>query len=279
MKCSTKHVGLDVHQATVVTSVRDEHGRILAQGVIPTEAGAIVEYFRGMRGTIHVAFEEGTQAQWLHDLLTPLVHRVVVCNRRGAKHQGNKGDQPDADELSDLLRCGRLRAVYHGGTDRATLKELARTYQNLVEDGTRVMQRLKALFRARGIRTPGRGVYAVDRQAAWLQQLPNDGVRFRARALYAELSVLQELRPEAKQAMLREARRDPAWRCCGRFRISAPCGWRCSWRRCRRRGGFGRSGTCGRTRGSRWWCTRRRSTSSMAGGRFAGGAARRRHVG
>jgi transposase len=30
--------------------------------------------------------------------------------------------------------------------------------------------------------------------------------------LYAELAVLQELRPEAKQAMLREARRDPAWR-------------------------------------------------------------------
>ena len=37
------------------------------------------------------------------------------------------------------------------------LKELTRTYTNLVEDGTRVMQRLKALFRARGIRTPGLG--------------------------------------------------------------------------------------------------------------------------
>ena len=212
MKRSTKHVGLDVHQATVVTSVRDDSGRILAQSVIPTEAAAIVEYFRGMRGTIHVAFEEGTQAQWLHDLLTPAVHRVVVCNRRGESQHGNKGDQPDADELSDLLRCGRLRAVYHGGTERATLKELARTYMNLVEDGTRVMQRLKALFRARGIRTPGRGVYQADRHAEWLRQLPNDGVRFRARALYAELAVLQELRPEAKQAMLREARRDPAWR-------------------------------------------------------------------
>jgi hypothetical protein len=95
--------------------------------VLPTEAAALVEYFRGMRGAVHVAFEEGTQAQWLHDLLVPIVQRVVVCNRRGQRQQGNKGDQPDADELADLLQFGRLRAVYHDGAGRATLKELART--------------------------------------------------------------------------------------------------------------------------------------------------------
>jgi transposase len=37
-------------------------------------------------------------------------------------------------------------------------------------------------------------------------------VRFRATARYAELEVLQTLRPQAKAAMLAEARRDPAWR-------------------------------------------------------------------
>jgi hypothetical protein len=138
MKRSTKYVGLDVHQATTVTSVRAEDGHVIARTVLPTEA-AIVEYFRRMRGTVHVTLDEGTQAQWLHGLLAPIVHRVLVCDRRGESRQGNKGDQPDADELSDLLRCGRLRAVYHGNAERATLQELARTYQNLVEDGTRVM--------------------------------------------------------------------------------------------------------------------------------------------
>jgi hypothetical protein len=90
--------------------------------------------------------EEGTQAQWLHDLLAPLVERVVVCDRRGAGRLGNKGDQVDADLLSELLRRGGLRAVYHGTTSRATLKELARTYRTVVEDSTRVMLRLKALY-------------------------------------------------------------------------------------------------------------------------------------
>jgi transposase len=184
---------------------------VIARTVLPTEAGAIVDYFRGMRGTIHVTFEEGTQAQWLHDLLVPVVHRVLVCDRRGTTQRGNKGDQQDADELSDLLRCGKLRAVYHGTAQRATLKELARTYQNLVEDGTRVMQRLKALFRARGIKTAGTAVYRAEGRAEWLDRLNEPGVRFRAAALYAELAVLQELRPKAKTAMLAEARKDPAW--------------------------------------------------------------------
>jgi len=92
------------------------------------------------------------------------------------------------------------------------LKELARTYANLVADGTRVMQRLKALFRARGIRTPGTEVSRRTQRAEWLRQLPDAGVRFRANSLYRELEVLQELRPKAKAAMLAEARRDPAWR-------------------------------------------------------------------
>lgn len=49
---------------------------------------------------------------------------------------------------SELLRRGTLRAVYHGSPHRGALKELARTYQNLVEDSTRVMLRLKSLFPA-----------------------------------------------------------------------------------------------------------------------------------
>lgn len=212
MKRSTKYAGLDVHQATTVIGIRDDTGRVIARTVVPTEATALLDVFRGMRGAVHVALEEGTQAQWMHDLLTPVVARVIVCDRRGQRTNGNKADQPDADELADLLRCGRLRAVYHGGAERATLKELARTYRNLVDDARRVMQRLKALFRARGIRTPGTGVYEGTQRADWLRQLPDGGVRFRANALYRELALLQALRSQAKAAMLREAQRDPAWK-------------------------------------------------------------------
>ena len=222
MKRTTKYVALDVHQATTLASVRAEGGRVIARSIMATEEPVIVEWFSGMRGAVHVAFEEGTQAQWLHDLLEPVVDRVVVCDRRGKSRQGNKGDQVDADELSELLRRGGLRAVYHGSTHRATLKELTRTYQSVVEDTTRVMLRLKALFRARGIKTPGKRVYHPRHRAEWLAKLPERGVRFRAQALYAQLDVLRELRPKAKAAMVTEARRDPAWPVLGTIPFLGP---------------------------------------------------------
>ena len=103
MKRNTKYVGLDVHQATTVASVREEGGRVLARAVFPTEESAITEFLTGMRGAVHVAFEEGTQAQWLYELLDPRVNRVVVCDQRGQSRHGNKGDRSDADGLSANL--------------------------------------------------------------------------------------------------------------------------------------------------------------------------------
>jgi transposase len=211
MKCTTKYAGLDVHQATTSITVRGETGQVITRSVVATEAAPLVEYFRGMRGAVHVALEEGTQAQWLHDLLEPQVHQVVVCDQRRRRQKGNKADKLDADRLSDLLRRGALRAVYHGGGRRSTLKELSRTYQNVVEDGTRTMLRLKALFRARSIRAPGRDVYGAEQRSEWLARLEG-GVRFRAEVLYSELDVLRALRPKVQAALIGEAQRDPAFR-------------------------------------------------------------------
>ncbi len=211
MKRTTKYVAFDVHQASTVASVREETGRVIARGIVPTEKHAITEFVQGMRGAVHVVFEEGTQAQWLHDLLAPLVERVVVCDRRGEARQGNKGDQVDADQLAELLRRGGVRAVYHGNTSRAALKELARTYRTVVEDATRVMLRLKALFRARAIPALGKRVYHPTSRGDWLTKLTERGARWRAEALYAQLDVLRVLRPKTKAALLAEARRDPAW--------------------------------------------------------------------
>jgi transposase len=211
MKRTTKYVGLDVHQATIVIVVREESGRVIARTILPTDATAVLEFFRGMRGSVHVSFEEGTQAQWLYDLLRPRVERVVVCNRRETRRQGNKSDWQDAAELADLLRRNAVRPVYHAWTPHgAELKELARTYVNLVEDSTRVMSRVKALYRARAIPTRGRAVYSSRERATWLAKLPAGAVRFRAEALYAELEMLQELRQKAKAAVLTAARREAA---------------------------------------------------------------------
>ena len=96
MKRSTRYVGLDVHQATTVMTVREQTGRVIARTILPTQDAPIVDWFRGLRGAVHVAFEEGTQAQWLHDLLVPVVDRVIVCNRREATSLISKGSRKRA---------------------------------------------------------------------------------------------------------------------------------------------------------------------------------------
>ena len=207
-----QYLALDVHQATVVASVRDERGAVIMRATVRTEASAILGLVRGLGPGVHVVFEEGTQAQWLHDLLDPHVERVVVCNVRGKSEMANKSDRLDADELSSRLRLGALKSVYHGGTSVLTLKELVRNYNNLVEDTTRVMLRIKALFRARAIATPGTSVYRPAQRNSWLARLASPGARVRAASLLAQLDLLLELRPKAKAAMIAEARKQPGWK-------------------------------------------------------------------
>src|SRR5450759_205872 len=144
-----KYIGLDVHQATVSVAVLDSTGHLAMESIIETKAATILQFIHGLRGSLHVTLEEGTCAAWLHDLLKPHVAQVLVCDPRKntAMKTENKNDRSDARKLAELLYLGKLHAVYHGETGIRALKELARSYLALTRDTTRVMNRLKALYR------------------------------------------------------------------------------------------------------------------------------------
>ena len=206
-----QYLAFDVHQATIVASLRDENGRVLMRATVPTEAKAILALVNSAGPRVHVAFEEGTQAQWLHDLLIDHAERVIVCNVRGRSETTNKNDRIDADGLSELLRLGALKPVFHGAPEVLLLKELVRCYMALVQDSTRVMLRLKAIFRARAIPTPGVSVYRASQRKQWLAKLES-GARIRAASLLTQLDTLLEIRPKAKAAMIAAARRQRGWK-------------------------------------------------------------------
>jgi transposase len=216
-----QYLAFDVHQATMAVSLRDASGTVVMRGTVPTETSAILRVVKSAGPRVHVAFEEGTQAQWLHDLIVPHAEKVVVCNLRGENASGNKNDRIDVDELSKRLRAGTLRPVFHGTPSILNLKELVRSYNNLVEDATRVMQRIKAMFRARGIATVGSDVYREANRKDWLDKL-KEGSRTRAEALFKQLDLLLELRPPAKAAMLAEARKHEGWKVLRSFPYLGP---------------------------------------------------------
>jgi transposase len=207
-----KYIGMDVHAATIVVAVLDSEGQLILETVIATASAAVIRFIEGLNGSLYVTFEETTQAAWLHQVIRHHVTEVIVCDPRRNKllTEGSKGDKPDARKLAELLRAGMLRSVYHGHEATRTLKELVRAYETLAEDTERTMVRIKALYRGRGIRTPGRGVYQASQREQWLKQLTDTGLRQRVGWLYEELDQLQPLRKRAKQAMLAESRKHRA---------------------------------------------------------------------
>lgn len=209
----TYYVGMDVHRASIVIVVLNGAGKVVMQSVIETGAERVRSFLKQLRGKVYVTFEEGTQANWLHDVVRSLVTEVVVCDPRHNKllQSGNKNDRVDAQKLAELLRHGALKAVYHGDNGVRGLKELVRSYDCLVSDTTRVMNRLKAIYRGRAIDCAGHDIYRQDRREQWLEQLTESGAKQRASFLYQQLAALKPLRHEAKRLMMKEARRQPAY--------------------------------------------------------------------
>src|SRR5579863_2524486 len=197
-----KYIGLDVHQATI------------SAAVLETKASTILQFIHGLRGSLQVTLEEGTCAAWLHDLLKPHVAQVLVCDPRknALIKAGNKSDRIDARKLADLLYLNKLNPVYHGETGNRALKELARGYLVLTRDTTRVMNRLKALYRSWAIPCAGQRVYAPLYRSEWLAKITEAGVHRRAEIYYQQLDALRSLREQVRRDLLVEGCKHSAMR-------------------------------------------------------------------
>ncbi len=209
---SLKYVGLDVHRDTISVAVLDGGGKLLMQSILATHAAALLDFVRGLRGTVHLTFEEGTHSAWLHDLLVRRVARVVVCDPRqnALLKAGNKNDKIDARKLAELLRAELLSPVYHGESGTVTLKHLSRGYAALTEDTTRVKGRIKALYRSQAIASAGKKAYGRRHRGQWLAQLTQAGMHRRAELLYEELDGLLLLRREARRELIVESHKHDA---------------------------------------------------------------------
>ena len=211
MSSNIKYIGLDVHKEAISIAVLNGAGKLVMESIIETKAITPVQFLQGLRGELHVTLEEGTWAAWLYDVLQPHVHELVVCNprRNALLKEGSKSDKVDARKLAELLRAGLLRPVYHGENGLRTLRELARSYQTISKDLTRVMNRLKALYRGWGIPCAGKQVYAPRYREQWLSKIAQAGVR-RAELFYQHLDGLQVLRRKVRGEFLAESRKHKA---------------------------------------------------------------------
>ena len=209
-----KYIGMDVHKETISIAVLDASGKVVMETILETKALTILQFVQGLRGDLHVTFEEGTWAAWLFDLLKPHVTKIVVCDPRknASMKEGNKSDKIDARRLAELLRLHHLSPVYHGEHGLRTLKELVRSYLTITKDLGRVMTRVKALYRSWAIPCTGKQVYAPQHRAEWLGKISEPGVRRRAEFYYQQLDALRSLRQQVRRELLAESKKHQAWK-------------------------------------------------------------------
>src|SRR3981189_3740498 len=154
---STKYIGMDVHKESISIAVLNFAGKLVMECVIETKASTLLQFIHGLRGDLHLTFEEGTWAGWLYDLLKPHVTELVVCNPRkiALLKDGSKSDRIDAHKLADAFSMTQLTRAYHGEHGLRMLHECARGYWPATTTGDAARTGPQALYRSWAIPCAG----------------------------------------------------------------------------------------------------------------------------
>jgi hypothetical protein len=104
-----KYIGLDVHQATISVAVLDSAGKLVREAILETKAETILQFMRGLRGSVHVTFEKGTSTRLVARSSQAHVTQVLVCDPRknALLKAGNKNDRIDARKVAELFKESR----------------------------------------------------------------------------------------------------------------------------------------------------------------------------
>lgn len=200
-----RYIGLDVHAASTTVAIVGPSGKRLGEHVLETNGKALIEALKLVPGSLHVCLEEGTQAEWLHQILKPHVDELVVV--RVPERRGPKSDRRDAFALADMLRTNAIETpIFKDIGAFAALREMSRIYTMVTSDVVRTKNRIKSLYRSRGVPTPDSSVYAKTKRAEWLKKLP-PVKRGPAEALYIELDAQVELKKRVEGDLVEEAHR------------------------------------------------------------------------
>lgn len=149
--------GLDVHQATIVATVRHGAGRGGQEesATFGTTAGAllVLRDWLTAQGVTHVVMES-TGVYW-----KPVYYaledgfEVVLANARHVRQvPGRKTDVRDSAWLAQLLQHGLIRGSFVPPPPIRALRDLTRTRTALMQDRTRVVNRLHKVLEEAGVK-------------------------------------------------------------------------------------------------------------------------------
>ncbi len=105
-----RYLGIDPHRDSCTLALVSPRGKKVKQMVVPTEGSALVQTVRELRGPLHVCVEEGEWSEWISEILTPWVARLVVCRPEKRRGQGLRCTSPRWSGLVCGRRCAWSRS-------------------------------------------------------------------------------------------------------------------------------------------------------------------------
>ena len=198
-----RYIGLDVHAKSSTYAVNSESGKRLSSGVVETNGRALIEAIKTVPGRTHVCLEEGAQSEWLYEVLSPHVDRIVVTHLEESK-RGRKDDLTDAFSRAEELRIGAVKPAFKDGGRMGQLRAHVDVQVQVTADVVRVQNRLKALYRSRGVAVTGGAVYTQSHREEYLGKLPK-AYQPSGRLLYAQFDALREVKKQADQQLIEQS--------------------------------------------------------------------------
>ncbi len=145
---SRRYVALDIHKHYCVVAGVDRDGRELFSPVRVEHADLESWLKKSLQTTDHVVIESTTNAWHVHDLLSPLVERVVVANPIEVKQIANarvKTDIRDTLILARLLAAHLVPEVWVPPAHVREMRQLLSQRRQLVETHTQIVNRMHSV--------------------------------------------------------------------------------------------------------------------------------------
>lgn len=199
-------VGMDVHYNMTTCCLFDPSlpgGQQYRNVTCETTAKGIGQVLSPLGGDCKVAFEVGTQTQWIASIVRPLAREVQVANPSRIPwlfRDGRKNDRLDARKLAVLLYMDQLPKVHLPSQEVSHWRSLINYRRSLIKQRTAIKIRVRALLRSRGLHYAKRNLW-TRAGLLWVKAMVTD----EAGSLMAE-SLLLELQAKNAQILAVEKR-------------------------------------------------------------------------
>jgi len=173
------YVGIDVHKKRWAVTIRHHDLTLRTYSMDPSPdllVSQLVSHYP--KGTYHVAYEVGFTGFWICRRFKELGIDCMVVSPADIptahKEKDRKTDPLDSNKLARELENGNLIPLYVPTESEQHLRSLCRLYRMIVQNNTRVKNRIKSHLALNGVQIDRESSYWSGDFIAYLRNLPLD---------------------------------------------------------------------------------------------------------